>query len=105
MSSTMHAEAPPRSGSRPHSVSRRWNAAPSGSKLSLRGLRSPARAPRSVSGGYCPVRALANIPEAIQHPRGLSLVGPWSVLHGPHLTLTASEDIPANGHGGPTTLA
>lgn len=28
------------------------------------------------------------IPEAIHHPRGLSLPGPWSDAHGPHLTLT-----------------
>jgi hypothetical protein len=44
-----------------------------------------------------PGARLANIPEAIQHPRGLSLPGPWSGSHGPHLTFTASEDIPANG--------
>jgi cell division protein ZapA len=44
------------------------------------------------------------IPEAIHHPRGLSLPGSWSDAHGPHLTLQASEDIPANGHGGPATL-
>ena len=36
--------------------------------------------------GYCPVRALANIPEAIRHPRGLSLVGSWFGTYGPHLT-------------------
>jgi 5-formyltetrahydrofolate cyclo-ligase len=41
-----------------------------------------------------------NIPEAIQHPRGLALGGSWSALSGPHLTFTASEDILANGHGG-----
>ena len=44
------------------------------------------------------------IPEAIHHPRGLSLPGPRPEAHGPHLTFTASEDIPENGHGGPTTL-
>lgn len=44
--------------------------------------------------------ALMNIPEAIQHPRGLALGGSWSVLSGPHLTFTASEDFLANGHGG-----
>jgi hypothetical protein len=46
--------------------------------------------------------APSNIPEAIQHPRGLALGGSWSVLSGPHLTFTASEDIQANGHGGST---
>src|SRR3546814_11609397 len=52
-------------------------------------------------GGYCPARAFAKIPEAIHHPRGLSLPGPWSDAHGPHLTLLASEDLPANDLGGP----
>ena len=47
----------------------------------------------------------ANIPEAIQHPRGLSLTRSRSELHGPHLTLPASEDIPEYGHGGPTTAS
>src|SRR3546814_17723245 len=42
-------------------------------------------------GGYCPARAFAKIPEAIHHPRGLSLPGPWSDAHGPHLTLLASR--------------
>jgi hypothetical protein len=46
--------------------------------------------------------APSNIPEAIQHPRGLALGGSWSALSGPHLTFTASEDIQANGHGGST---
>ena len=32
------------------------------------------------------------IPEAIKYPRELSLVGPWSGTHGPHLTFVASED-------------
>jgi hypothetical protein len=41
--------------------------------------------------------AHANIPEAIHHPWGLSLVGSWPELHGPHLTFLASEDIHANG--------
>jgi 5-formyltetrahydrofolate cyclo-ligase len=54
-----------------------------------------------IPGGHCPVRASANIPEAIQHPWELSLSGSWSDLYGAHLTFTASEDIPANGHGGP----
>ena len=44
------------------------------------------------------------IPEAILHPRGLSLPGPWPEAYGPHLTFLASEDIPENGHGGSTTL-
>ena len=44
------------------------------------------------------------IPEAILHPRGLSLPGPWPEAFGPHLTFLASEDIPENGHGGSTTL-
>jgi hypothetical protein len=48
-----------------------------------------------------PARAFAKIPEAIHHPRGLSLPGPWSDVHGPHLTLLASEDFPANDLGGP----
>src|SRR3546814_9986710 len=52
-------------------------------------------------GGYCPARAFAKIPEAIHHPRGLSLHGPWSDAHGPNLTLLASEDFPANDLGGP----
>jgi 5-formyltetrahydrofolate cyclo-ligase len=56
-----------------------------------------------VYGGYCPVRASANIPEAIHHPWELSLSGSRSDLHGAHLTLPASEDIRANGHGGPAT--
>ncbi len=47
----------------------------------------------------------ANIPEAIQHPWGLSLTRSRSALHGPHLTLPASEDIPEYGHGGPTTAS
>src|SRR3546814_2492050 len=45
--------------------------------------------------------AFAKIPEAIHHPRGLSLPEPWSDAHGPHLTLLASEDFPANDLGGP----
>ncbi|VVT04231.1 hypothetical protein SPHINGO361_110267 [Sphingomonas sp. EC-HK361] len=44
-----------------------------------------------------------NIPEAIHHPWGLSLPRPWPDAHGSHLTLRASEDILANGHGGPAT--
>ena len=32
-----------------------------------------------------------------------ALGGLWPDLHGPHLTYWASEDIPANGHGGPVT--
>jgi len=32
------------------------------------------------------------IPEAIHHPRELSLPGPWSEAHGSHLTFVASED-------------
>ncbi len=51
-------------------------------------------------GGRCPVRADAIIPEAIPHPWGLSLPRPWPDAYGPHLTYLASEDIPANGHGG-----
>ena len=53
-------------------------------------------------GGFCPARAFI-IPEAIHLPRGLSLPGPWSDAHGPHLTYRASEDNPANDHGGPAT--
>ena len=41
------------------------------------------------------------IPEAIHHPWELSLTRPRSDSHGAHLTLPASEDIHANGHGGP----
>ena len=67
-------------------------------------LRNRRRAPKSVGGGHCPVRAFI-IPEAIHHPRGLSLPGPWSDAHGPHLTYRASEDNPATGHGGPATRA
>jgi hypothetical protein len=48
--------------------------------------------------------ALMNIPEAIIHPRELALGRSWSALSGSHLTFTASEDIPANGHGGSTNL-
>ena len=66
-------------------------------------LRNRRRMPRLVSGGHCPIRALPNIPEAIILPRGLSLRWPWPVVHDPHLMLTASEDIQANGHGGPAT--
>jgi hypothetical protein len=33
----------------------------------------------------------------------LSLPGPWSDAHDPHLTFWASVDFPANGHGGPAT--
>ena len=66
-------------------------------------LSLTAANPRLVSGGHCPVRALAIIPEAIHLPRGLSLFRSWSDAHGPHLTFTASEDIQANGHGGPAT--
>ena len=43
---------------------------------------------------------LANIPEAIHHPWGLSLSGSWSGAYGPHLTFLASVDIPANGQRG-----
>jgi 5-formyltetrahydrofolate cyclo-ligase len=46
------------------------------------------------------VRA-TKIPEAIHHPWELSLTRPRSDSHGAHLTLPASEDIHANGHGGP----
>jgi hypothetical protein len=49
------------------------------------------------------VRAFAKIPEAINHPWELSLPGLWPDVHGPHLTLLASEDIPANGLRGPVT--
>ena len=56
-----------------------------------RGLRGPARLSASSllsreADGYCPVRAFENIPEAIRHPRGLSLPGPWLDAYGPHLT-------------------
>ena len=37
------------------------------------------------------------------NPWGLSLPGPWPEAHGSHLTYRASEDIRANGHGGPVT--
>lgn len=50
------------------------------------------------------MRAL-EIPEAIHHPWELSLVGFWSDTHGAHLTLSASVDSPAHGHGGPATSA
>ena len=53
-----------------------------------------------MHGGYCPIRAFI-IPEAIHHPWELSLTRPRSDSHGAHLTLPASEDIHANGHGGP----
>jgi hypothetical protein len=48
-------------------------------------------------------RAFANIPEAIRHPRGLSLPGPWPDVYGSHLTLLASEDLPATDLRGPVT--
>src|SRR3546814_5001921 len=54
-------------------------------------------------GGYCTARAFAKIPEAIHHPRGLSLPGPWSDAHGTHLTVLASDDFPANDLGGTAT--
>lgn len=49
------------------------------------------------------VRAFAKIPEAINHPWELSLPGFRPDAHGPHLTLLASEDLPANGLRGPVT--
>jgi hypothetical protein len=52
-----------------------------------KGLRLRRTRPRLAGDGYCPVRAYANIPEAISHPRGLSLARLRPVLHGPHLTL------------------
>ena len=66
-------------------------------------LRIAAPTPRLASGGYCPIRALPNIPEAIILPRGLSLFWSWPDAYDPHLMLTASEDIQANDHGGPAT--
>jgi len=65
-------------------------------------LSKRPRAPKLHGGGYCPVRAYY-IPEAILHPWGLSLPGPWSDAHGPHLTFWASVDQRANGQGGPAT--
>ena len=52
-----------------------------------------------------PGTSIRSIPEAISHPRGLSLRRSWPDVHGPHLTLMASEDLPANGHGGPADPA
>jgi hypothetical protein len=69
-----------------------WNAWP----FRLRMLRTKP-IPASADTAWC---ALTNIPEAIQHPRGLALRGSWSMLSGSHLTFTASEDFPANGQGG-----
>src|SRR5436305_15238056 len=80
----------------------RWSpkvAAPLGS---IRPLSKATPSPTLIGGGFCPVRATI-IPEAILHPRGLSLPGPWSDAHGPHLTYWASVDITAHGHGGPAT--
>lgn len=39
------------------------------------------------------------------NPWGLSLPGPWPEANGSHLTYRASEDIRANGHGGPVTFS
>ncbi len=52
-----------------------------------------------------PGTSIRSIPEAISHPRALSLRRSWPDVHGAHLTLMASEDLPANGHGGPADPA
>jgi len=80
----------------------RWNPMGAGMPLSNGLLSIPGASPTLRSGGFCPVRATI-IPEAILHPRGLSLPGLWSDAHGSHLTYWASVDITANGHGGPAT--
>ncbi len=58
-------------------------------------------------GGWrvLPDTSIRSIPEAISHPRELSLRRSWPDVYGSHLTLMASEDLPANGHGGPADPA